>query len=278
VKIREMIETTRALRPALSYSCDANCEACYASGMKNGRMDLSFFKKLLDEGKELGFNAVAFDGGEPLQELDLLKQCLKEAKEREYDTAITTNGKLLTMDLIRDLERAGLDFFQLSIGFNRVSITEKLYLLRDSNASFSVNFLVDRSYLDMIPIIHKGLERLNVQYVTYVIPKVMRPRLEYLKFSLNDLIKYFKILKSMKEDSSLPFLVDCATHAIEKNMECTGTSRGVTVSPFGKISFCAFCGKWVDATDSFPDAVSRLDSICSGKCTCLDKVIDPSGI
>jgi len=272
--IHDVITKTKNLRPALSYKCELQCEACYARDLGGGRMSVPFFVKLLDEGLELGFNTVSFGGGEPLEELPLLKKCITEARNRGYDTAITTNGKRLTPSMIRDLERVGLDFFQLSVGFNRLSSWDILNVLRDAEASFGINFLVDRTYIGMLPLFHDVFEQRGVSYVTYILPKSMRPKTEFMKFNRNEILKYFEILTKIKNESKLPFVVGCVTNAIEHEMECLGTEKGITISPTGKISTCAFCDTWVHVNGLLKDAIVELDGHYTGKCLCLDKTLD----
>lgn len=269
--LREVFESTKAFRVAISYECPVGCRACYSRKMGSSMMDPSFFDTLLVEGKEFGFNTVSFGGGEPLSTFPLLLDLTRVSKERGYDVSVTTSGFNMTEEMIEQLKDAGLDFIQLSLGFNRKTFDGKIDLLSSVDGTvFGVNFLVAKDKTNRLLSIHESLERRGASYVTYILPKSMDQKMDDLKFNKKQIMAYLRALNKIKETSSLLFLVDCTTSLFEGN-DCAGDSKGVSVSPEGKFSFCSFSGKWIPYAKSLENTLKILSSTYNGTCSCIDK-------
>lgn len=100
----------------VSNDCNLRCEYCYADtgkfGGKRSLMSLDVAKKAVDFFVEHSGNnkrlSLAFFGGEPLLNLKVIKDTVEYAEQvpgKEFDFAITTNGTLLTEDLIDYLKQ-----------------------------------------------------------------------------------------------------------------------------------------------------------------------------
>lgn len=274
--IFEVVKRTRAIRPAISYACPVGCRICYnPRKMTKRKLKPAFFERILDQARPIGFNTVAFGGGEPLVEIPLLKTCLQLAKAHDYDTGMTTSGYGITPALIGELQDAGLDFFQLSLGFNRVSSDTALAILESSDCTFGINFLVDKHHIQELPTIHAAFERTRATYVVYILPKSMRPQTDFVQFTQQHILDYLRTLNAIKEQSPLPFLIGCATNAVATGGGCAGTARGITVTPREEISFCAFCDVWVLVQPDLARSIAALDRRCTGSCLCFKKFLDP---
>lgn len=272
--VKDAIEHAKSLRIALTYDCPLDCMACYArKNRSTASMSPKLFEKLVMEGKNLGFNTVAIGGGEPLSKMKLLIDCIKIAKQHGYDASVTSSGYNLTDRSLEKLVNAGLDFFQLSLGYNRVTFDDKLGLLARNHAEFGVNFLVDKEHVDQLPSIHDQLWKEGARYVVYVTPKAMEDRANCLRFKRDDLERYLHVLVQMHGDfPDFPFLVDCTT-SIFTGTDCPGTSKGISIAPSGKISFCAFCGHWTGYGGSLTESMACLERAYDPRCRAMGKFL-----
>ena len=92
----------------LTSDCNLACHYCYVHKMKKKRMTPDTAKAALDRGAKRGENiGIAFFGGEPLLEKQLIYDTVaygREVEEREgchFHFKITTNGMLLDDDFLR---------------------------------------------------------------------------------------------------------------------------------------------------------------------------------
>lgn len=113
----------------VTQRCNLRCEYCIYSGnydnRKHSNLDMSFetAKKAIDlylrSSGEIGKYSVAFYGGEPLLNLELIKQCVKYIKNKttgkHVDFVMTTNATLLT-DTTVDYLRA--EKFQIMVSLD----------------------------------------------------------------------------------------------------------------------------------------------------------------
>lgn len=105
-----------------SSNCNYNCQfCCFISDDENKipleKLDLSYFKTLLDALIKAGGNRIMFTGGEPLKyDWDDLITMIRLTKASGLeDYWITTNGSLLSEEKATDLKNAGLDKLVVSI-------------------------------------------------------------------------------------------------------------------------------------------------------------------
>ena len=108
----------RQLTLQVTQQCNLRCEYCAYSGIyknrvhNNSNMDWETAKKAIDfflshsrDSKEI---ALGFYGGEPLLQFPLIKRCVayieKQVEGKNIRYAITTNGTLLTDEVIEFLE------------------------------------------------------------------------------------------------------------------------------------------------------------------------------
>lgn len=99
----------------VTQNCNLRCEYCIYSGKyrnrihSNKRMSFATAKKgidyLINHSKDSRDLNIAFYGGEPVLEFELIEQCVTyiniSGKGKRFHFSITTNGTLLTKDIIR---------------------------------------------------------------------------------------------------------------------------------------------------------------------------------
>jgi len=112
---------------ALTFRCQNNCRHCYTGGPHaTDEMDTESWKRVLDRMKELGIFIVTFTGGEPTLREDL-PDLIAHAQKIGIVTGLVTNGrKLKDRSFISTLEKAGLDFAQVTLESSKPEIHDQM--------------------------------------------------------------------------------------------------------------------------------------------------------
>src|SRR5829696_3313219 len=79
-----------------SLQCNLFCKHCYSSSapqFKNG-LAVESILRILEEGREVGYNVVSMSGGEPFLYRPL-EDLVKASASMGYFNSVTTNGMLL---------------------------------------------------------------------------------------------------------------------------------------------------------------------------------------
>ncbi|HOP09725.1 MAG TPA: PqqD family peptide modification chaperone, partial [Candidatus Methanofastidiosa archaeon] len=98
---------------AITYDCNNDCEHCYMGGpQKRDELTTGEWKRVIDIADSINVGSIVFTGGEPTLRTDLA-----ELVDHNHDlvTGLVTNGRLLTRELVSDLEKAELDHIQITI-------------------------------------------------------------------------------------------------------------------------------------------------------------------
>src|SRR5689334_19012336 len=123
---RRWRETRMFVRPMASAShpivaqiipirrCNLACTYCNEFDRSSPPVPTQEMLRRIDKLGELGTSIITFSGGEPTLHPDL-DELIKRVRERDAIATIITNGYLLTPDRIKRLNRAGLDYLQISI-------------------------------------------------------------------------------------------------------------------------------------------------------------------
>jgi len=101
----------------LTSRCNLSCEMCFQRHMKGRRVDMTegIFRKIVDEGVSEGLCAMKLQSrGESLLHPKVVPFLEYAKKKGILDVHITTNGLLLTDDLLDGLTGAGLNLLILS--------------------------------------------------------------------------------------------------------------------------------------------------------------------
>jgi radical SAM protein with 4Fe4S-binding SPASM domain len=101
---------------ALTFRCQNDCIHCYAGGPhETPELRTQQWKQVIDRLSEIGVFTVTFTGGEPTLRDDLA-ELLQYAQDKGMVTGLITNGrKLKDEDYVKALEKAGLDFVQVTL-------------------------------------------------------------------------------------------------------------------------------------------------------------------
>ena len=108
---------------ALTFKCSNNCIHCYAGGPhETPELNTSQWKEVIDRLSEIGVFIVTFTGGEPTLREDL-PELLQYAQNKGMVTGLITNGrKLKDKEYVQALEKAGLDFVQVTLESHKPQI------------------------------------------------------------------------------------------------------------------------------------------------------------
>lgn len=116
--------TPATVRPVVVWnctrSCNLRCSHCYALAKgepSEHELDTGEAEAFLDDLADFGSPVVLFSGGEPLVRPDL-PRLVAHATARGLKAALSTNGTLLTTDMVGRLKDAGLTYIGISIDGN----------------------------------------------------------------------------------------------------------------------------------------------------------------
>ncbi len=112
---------------ALTFRCQNDCIHCYAGGPhETPELSTQQWKQVIDKLSDIGVFIITFTGGEPTLREDL-PDLLKYAQEKGIVTGLITNGrKLKDQSYVKLLEKAGLDFVQVTIESYKPEVHDKM--------------------------------------------------------------------------------------------------------------------------------------------------------
>jgi radical SAM protein with 4Fe4S-binding SPASM domain len=101
---------------ALTFRCNNQCIHCYTGGpQETAELSTPVWKRIIDRLKDLGIFILTFTGGEPTLREDLA-ELLEYAQQKGFVTGLITNGRNLKDRIfVEELEKAGLDFVQITL-------------------------------------------------------------------------------------------------------------------------------------------------------------------
>src|SRR5579871_6673300 len=94
--------------------CNLDCSYCNEYDRTSAPVPLETMLARIDRLADLGATIITLSGGEPTLHPDL-DAIIRRIRQRGAIATLITNGLLLTPDRIRSLNRAGLDYLQISI-------------------------------------------------------------------------------------------------------------------------------------------------------------------
>jgi MoaA/NifB/PqqE/SkfB family radical SAM enzyme len=94
--------------------CNLDCAYCTEYDNSRPHPSLDDLKKWIRKIRELGTMRIALVGGEPLVHPNIV-ELVRYCRELGFATSLTTNGFLLTRELVQQLEDAGLQVMQISV-------------------------------------------------------------------------------------------------------------------------------------------------------------------
>jgi radical SAM protein with 4Fe4S-binding SPASM domain len=108
---------------ALTFKCQNNCIHCYAGGPhETPELTMQQWRQVIDRLSDIGIFILTFTGGEPTLREDLSKLLLY-AQNKGMVTGLITNGrKLKEKAYVETLEKAGLDFVQVTLESHKAEV------------------------------------------------------------------------------------------------------------------------------------------------------------
>jgi len=117
--------------------CNLSCTYCNEFDKTSQPVPVAVMLERIDRLAQLGTTIITFSGGEPTlhPELDLL---IRRVRSHDAICTLITNGYFLTPDRIRTLNRAGLDYLQISIdNVNPDTVSKKSLKVLDRKTSMA---------------------------------------------------------------------------------------------------------------------------------------------
>src|SRR5271169_5679711 len=94
--------------------CNLDCAYCNEYDKTSAPVPLETMLERIDRLGDLGATIITLSGGEPTLHPDL-DAMIRRIRQRGAIATLITNGYLLTPDRIQRLNRAGLDYLQISV-------------------------------------------------------------------------------------------------------------------------------------------------------------------
>jgi radical SAM protein with 4Fe4S-binding SPASM domain len=118
---------------ALTFRCPNNCIHCYAGGPhETAELNTAQWIEVIDRLSQIGVFIVTFTGGEPTLREDL-PELLQYAQNKGMVTGLITNGrKLKDKEYVKTLEKAGLDFVQVTLESHKPKIHDLMTAVEGS--------------------------------------------------------------------------------------------------------------------------------------------------
>lgn len=163
---------------AITTRCNLLCPGCYSLQPDAGpELTPAELRGLIDQWAQMHIFQLAVGGGEPLL-YEGLFNVLAYARQQGIVPNLTTNGILLTADVVRQLEQAGVT--RVNISWNgpggehrqrSQAVTQALQRLLDSELQVGVNVLVTPALLPRLHHVLTQLQTLGIRHVTLLRPK-----------------------------------------------------------------------------------------------------------
>src|SRR3972149_12195790 len=118
---------------ALTFTCQNDCVHCYAGGPhETPELNTAQWKQVIDRISEIGVFIVTFTGGEPTLREDLSELVLYAEKKGMVTGLITNGRKLKDRAYVNALEKAGLDFVQVTLESHKPEIHDQMTAAKGS--------------------------------------------------------------------------------------------------------------------------------------------------
>jgi sulfatase maturation enzyme AslB (radical SAM superfamily) len=102
-----------------NFDCNMSCRYCVAMlprGVMRPRLELSTFRRLVDQAKELGFRHLGLTGGEPFMHPGIVD--MVDFAASRIDTVVLTNASFVTPGLLGDLARVDRSRLTLQVSLD----------------------------------------------------------------------------------------------------------------------------------------------------------------
>lgn len=162
--------------------CNLRCLHCYSTSKDiqyHGELSTKEGIDLIDDLAQFGVPVLLFSGGEPLMRQDLL-QLAQHATKRGIRTVISTNGTLISREVVQDLKRIGVSYVGVSLDGMRETndrfrgvkgafdaALQGIRHCRQAGIKVGLRFTINRHNVPDIPDIFKLIEEENIPRVCF---------------------------------------------------------------------------------------------------------------
>ena len=141
----------------VTEQCNLDCHYCNEFNNSIPHPSVNDLQKWMTKIRDLGVARLGFQGGEPLKHPDIVELVRFAKSLGFYPLSMSTNGFLLSRELLADLETAGLDSIHISVDRmtpiestrkSMKSILPKLDWFKDSKIKLNVSAVLFKETLD----------------------------------------------------------------------------------------------------------------------------------
>ncbi|MEO6971216.1 MAG: radical SAM protein [Chthoniobacterales bacterium] len=141
----------------VTEQCNLDCHYCNEFNNSIPHPSVGDLQKWMTKIRDLGVARLGFQGGEPLKHPDIVELVRIAKSLGFYPLSMSTNGFLLTRELLADLETAGLDSIHISVDRmtpiestrkSMKSILSKLDWFKDSKIKLNISAVLFKETLD----------------------------------------------------------------------------------------------------------------------------------
>lgn len=268
----------------LTTKCNANCFFCMNGGNKKDTTPFNAdqFKKVIRDSvkgnkKNVNLKTVAYTGGEPLLEKDLLLDLAKFNLSQGLNTMLVSNAILMTEELSEELYHNGVNIARVSLdtykrekysemrgvenGFEKV-INGLEYML-NSNMYVIVRYTLNKSNLDDLIGTYKLCNELNIDefQLRIVSPygradKNVVPTVSECEKAFNEL---FDIEDKVKITTPCFFLAPCTQAKINHRMKaCPCAREWVYITIDGSMYPCNYFPEYTRLGNFYHDDIDSI--------------------
>jgi pyrroloquinoline quinone biosynthesis protein E len=167
-----------SLLAEVTHRCPLHCPYCsnpLELAAREGELATEDWKRVLNEGAELGILHVGFSGGEPLQRADLAELVATARAAGLYSNLITSSLGL-TRQRAEELKRAGLDRVQISFQADEETLADNIAgatahrkkieaarMVRELGFPLTINVVLHRANIDRLEKIIALAEQLSAE-------------------------------------------------------------------------------------------------------------------
>jgi radical SAM protein with 4Fe4S-binding SPASM domain len=159
-------------------ACNLKCRHCYSdSGMscgEKGELSTSQAMTMIEDLSSFGCPVLLFSGGEPCLRKDMV-ELAGFARQKGMRVVLSTNGTLLTKDLVAKLAKVGLSYIGVSIDGNQSThdsfrgvngawdkALEGIRTAKDAGIKTGLRFTINRGNFQEIPSVFELMKREGV--------------------------------------------------------------------------------------------------------------------
>ena len=157
----------------LTAGCNLACRHCWLSPKLQDEnhsfsmLPLELFRSILNQGKELGLNAVKLTGGEPLMHPHI-QRLINIVEEKELSLSIESNGVLCTPQLAQAIAQIKNHFIAISLDSADAKTHEEIRGIKGCFMK-AVNGIVNLIHAGVRPQIIMTVMRRNVEHIPAMI-------------------------------------------------------------------------------------------------------------